>query len=349
LRRFRFGALLLALAWMLSADIASARIVTDSAGRKVEIPDRVERILAAGPPASVLVHVLAPEKLLGWNRRPSPAEAEFLTPALRKLPVIGRLTGRGGTANLEAIMAAKPDVIVDFGSVTATYISLADRVQQQTGIPYLLIDGRFKNTIAAIRLFGDIAGVRERAEEIARYGEEVLHKADQAAQAVPTAQRPRVYLARGANGLETGSQGSINAEIIERAGGINVANPGLGQGNLYRASLEQLLMWNPDTIVTADRTFFETVRTLPGWSQIEAVRRNRIYLSPSLPYGWIDAPPSINRFAGLKWLSAIFFPQARMTDDSEIARRFYRLFYRIELNDATLALLFGHTGSPSAQ
>jgi iron complex transport system substrate-binding protein len=78
------------------------------------------------------------------------------------------------------------------------------------------------------------------------------------------------------------------------------------------------------------------------------VRRDRIYLSPSLPYGWIDAPPSINRFVGLEWLSAIFFPQARMADDAEIARRFYRLFYRVELNDAALALLFGRTGSPSA-
>ena len=40
---------------------------------------------------------------------------------------------------------------------------------------------------------------------------------------VPQDQRPRVYLARGPDGLETGLQGSINTEIIERVGAINVA------------------------------------------------------------------------------------------------------------------------------
>lgn len=333
--------------WVLGIDAAASRVITDSAGREVQIPERVERILAAGPPASVLVYVLAPEKLLGWNRRPSPAEAEFLTPAARKLPEIGRLTGRGGTANLEAIIAAKPDLIVDFGSVADTYISLANRIQEQTGIPYILIDGRFANTISAIRLFGDIAGVSERAEQIARYGEEVLKRIDQKVRSVPAEKRPRVYLARGANGLETGSKGSINTEIIERAGGVNVADPSLGQGGLYNASLEQLLLWNPDTIITIDQKFFESVRTLPGWSEVEAVQRNRVYLSPALPYGWIDAPPSINRFVGLEWLSSIFFPENHASDNDEIVRRFYRLFYQVEPNKNALSLLFGPTRSLS--
>lgn len=322
-------------------ETASARIVVDSAGRRIEIPDRIERIVAAGPPASVLVYVLAPEKLVGWNRKPSPAEAAFLAPAAARLPEIGRITGRGGTANLEVILAAKPDLIVDFGSIANTYVSLADRVQEQTGIPYILIDGRFDNTVAAIRMFGDIAGVRERAEQIAAYAENVLREAAHAAQAVPPDKRPRVYLARRPNGLETGGRGSINTEIIERAGGINVADAALGEGGLYDASLEQLLAWNPDTIITVDRKFFETVRTLPGWSQIEAVRRNRVFLSPALPYGWIDFPPSVNRFIGLEWLSGLFFPQDRQSDLAETAAGFYRLFYQVEIDAAAREPLLG--------
>jgi iron complex transport system substrate-binding protein len=86
----------------------------------VQVPDRVERVLAAGPPASVLVVILAPEKLVGWNLKPRESELAFLPPVVRNLPEIGRLTGRGGTANLEVVMAAKPDVILDFGSVNDT-------------------------------------------------------------------------------------------------------------------------------------------------------------------------------------------------------------------------------------
>lgn len=337
------AALLLLAACAVQTEAQTGRVIVDSSGRKVAIPDRVERIMAAGPPASVLAVVLAPEKLVGWNRRPSPDETAFLPPAARNLPEIGRLTGRGGTANLEVILAAKPDLIVDFGSVTNTYISLANRVQEQTGIPYILIDGRFDNSVAAIRLFGEIAGVSERAEEIARHAEDILARVDRQVRAVPAEKRPRVYLARGANGLETGSKGSINTEIIERAGGVNVAAAGLGQGGLYNASLEQVLAWNPDTIITLDKRFFDTVRSLPGWSEVEAVRRNRIFLSPSLPYGWIDAPPSINRFIGLEWLISLFFPDSGQPDMKATTRQFYRLFYQVELNDDTMQRLLGTT------
>ena len=45
----------------------SRREFVDSAGRKVAIPARIERIYAAGPPASILVFAVAPEKLLGWT------------------------------------------------------------------------------------------------------------------------------------------------------------------------------------------------------------------------------------------------------------------------------------------
>ena len=40
--------------------------VTDSAGRAVSLPDRVGRVMAAGPNAAIVLYVLAPEKMIGW-------------------------------------------------------------------------------------------------------------------------------------------------------------------------------------------------------------------------------------------------------------------------------------------
>ena len=57
------------------------------------------------------------------------------------MPEVGRLTGRDNTANVEAVLAQRPDLILDYGSVGTTYVSLADRVQAQTGLPDLLLDG----------------------------------------------------------------------------------------------------------------------------------------------------------------------------------------------------------------
>ena len=52
------------------ATAAVAREIIDSAGRKVEVPDRIERVMAAGPPASILLYMLAPEKMIGWSLKP---------------------------------------------------------------------------------------------------------------------------------------------------------------------------------------------------------------------------------------------------------------------------------------
>lgn len=303
------------------------------------MPDRVARVMAAGPPASVLVYALAPEKMVGWIVKPSAEELPYLAPSVRDLPETGRITGRGGSANLELVLAAKPDIIVDFGSVSETYVSLADRVQSQTGIPYVLIDGRFANTAAALRLIGDIIGAGGRAETLAQYCDKVLGEIDRVIASVPPGERPRAYLARGPRGLESGGRGSITTEILERAGAVNVVDLSNERGSLVNVSLEQVLAWNPDTVITLDRGFFDTVRAAPGWQPLDAVRRDRVYLSPRLPYGWIDAPPSLNRLIGLQWLARLLLPGRLPDDIRDVARDFYRLFYQVELTDAQLDTL----------
>ena len=120
----RAVAFLAALVGLLVASIgpALARSITDSAGRVVEIPDTVARVHAAGPPASVLLYVIAPQKMIGWLRAPRDAQKPFLLPEARMLPAIGRLTNR---ADLERLAGPKPDLIIDFGAVNDNYRSLA--------------------------------------------------------------------------------------------------------------------------------------------------------------------------------------------------------------------------------
>jgi iron complex transport system substrate-binding protein len=339
--RFALRAGLLGLATVLVSWMAAAqaRVVVDSAGRSVDVPDHVARVQAAGPPATVLLYMLAPEKLIGWVRKPRAAELPFLNPIVRNLPEIGRLTGRGDTANLEVVMRAKPDVIIDFGTISPTYVSLADRVQAQTGIPYLLIDGRFSNTVAALRLVGNILGVDERGQQLAGKAEEILSEVARTVAPLTPDQRPRVYLAREATGLQTGNRGSINTEIIEQAGGINVVEGGREGGGLVNVSLEQVIVWNPDTIITVDANFYMSVATDAAWSGVAAIKAKRVYLSPSLPYGWIDEPPSVNRLLGLQWLVRLFYPQRFRDDLQPVTRDFYELFYQVDLSAAQLEQL----------
>src|SRR5215510_16181748 len=142
------------LATLAASRARAAGTVQDAAGRSIAVPDRVERVFPAGPPAAIMLYTLAPELLLGWPRANRSDEREFLLPDIGGRPEVGRITGRGNTANLEVVLALKPDLILDIGSVNATYVSLADRVQQQTGIPYALLDGRFEGIPLSYRTLG---------------------------------------------------------------------------------------------------------------------------------------------------------------------------------------------------
>jgi iron complex transport system substrate-binding protein len=275
--------------------------------------------------------------MIGWPRAPHPEELPYIAPAYRDLPEVDWLTGRGDSVNLEVLLQSKPDLVFDFGSVRDTYVSLAERVQAETGIPYILIDGTFANTPNAVRLLGGVLGVEERAERIAAYVEATLAEIDATLAKVPQEERPPVYLARGPSGLEIGLQGSINTEIIERVGGVNVAyDPSGARRGIVQVPIEQIVVWNPDTVITWDPNFYEGVWKDFYWQGVDAVAAGRVYLSPTAPFGWIDRPPSLNRMIGVKWLAGLFYPNEVKQDLREETRSFYDLFYHVDLTDAEL-------------
>ncbi|MCL2713440.1 MAG: iron ABC transporter substrate-binding protein [Alphaproteobacteria bacterium] len=332
----RLELVLLVVATVGFAMPASGRMVVDSAGRHVDVPENITRVYAAGPPADIFLYVMAPERMLGWVRPPRDEDKPFLLPIVRELPRLGRLTGRGDTMNIERLIAMKPDIIVDFGSMNETYRSLADRVQAQTGIPYVLIDGSFPATPGSLRLFADILKVPERGEALARTAEQIFTRVDRVIASVPAASRPRVYFARGSDGFQTGARGSINTEIIERVGAVNVVEGFLKEGGMARVSAEQVINWAPDTIVTIDTEARRAVLENPEWKPVPAVQNRRVLLPPSRPFGSVDSPPSVSRLIGLPILISAFYDGEARADLRAEMRSFYKLFYQIDVSDADL-------------
>jgi iron complex transport system substrate-binding protein len=311
---------------LLAPDRAHAATVMDSSGRSVPVPARAERVFPAGPPAAIMLYTLAPDLLLGWPRANRPEECVYMLPDICARPELGRITGRGNTANLETVLALKPDLILDVGSTRATFVSLAARVQDQTGIPYALLDGRFVALSTAYQKLGQLIGRQAETEALAGYTHRTLTAITERIANITTDQRPRVYYARGARGLVTGLGGSINVETIELIG-RNVA--GGAPGGLANVSIEQVLLWNPDVIVTIDQEFAAAVRNDPTWASVRAVRDNQVHLSPKMPFGWVDFPPGVNRLIGLWWLAKILYPERFPEDLRMLTRDFYSRFYHV--------------------
>ena len=333
---------LAALAALLPLAAPAARDFVDDAGRRVSLPDKVERVYAAGPPASALVFAIAPDKLLGWTRAVRANEKEWVPRKYADLPELGRLTGRGNTANVEVVLKARPDLIVDVGSTAATFASLADRVQQQTGIPYVLLDGRLETTPEQIEKLAGILGDEAKGRELAAYWRSKVDPLKARIATVPADKRPSVYYARGPQGLYTGLGGSINVEMIEFVGARNVA--GGERGGLAQVGFEQVVLWDPPVVVTNDPNFMREVWKAPVWQGVTAVRRKRVYLSPHLPFGWFDYPPGANRLVGLLWLAEILYPDHFRHDFPKEIAAFYKLFYHQEPTAAQVAGLLAEPG-----
>jgi iron complex transport system substrate-binding protein len=281
--------LILAMVW---SGLASAAEVVDAAGRTVHLPDRLTRIVPAGPPAAVLLEAVAPDLMAGW---PSPLSGDaraLLSPEAAKLPQIPRVTGRSDVFG--AIKALKPDLILDYGTVSPRYADIAQATQQRTGIPTLLLDGALPKIPDVLRTLGIILHREDRAETLARFAEALL--------GLPTpGAHLRALYARGMDGLLVAAPDTDVTEVFTRLGWQVLAPE--GQGTFRPASIEAIRNLDPDILIFSDPAMRQTLQDSAAWKTVRAVREGHALVAPSLPFGWVEEPPSINRLIGLAWLS----------------------------------------------
>ncbi|HEY1411337.1 MAG TPA: ABC transporter substrate-binding protein, partial [Rhodopila sp.] len=271
--------------------LAQAAEVTDATGRTVTIPDHIQHVLPAGPPAEALLAAIAPGQLIGVPEPLSDAAKTELPAAAANLPAAPRMTGHQD--NTAAIQALRPDLIIDYGTVSPRYKQLAEDTQRKTGIPTLLFDGALDQIPSVARTLGRILHQPERAEAVAQTAEAIL------ALPTPSAPHPSVLYARGADGLLVAAPNTDVTAVFTRLGWRVLAPE--GTGTFHKATIDQIRTLDPDIIILADPAAKALFKTAP-WSALRAVRDAHAYIAPSGPFGWIEQPPSINRLLGLAWL-----------------------------------------------
>lgn len=331
------------LALVLFAGQCRARDFVDAAGRRVVLPARAERVMAADPAAAVLVYVLAPDKLVGWTRPLSAAQRAFIPAKYAGLPVAGRLAGPHPTASAATVARLRPDLVIHWGRVDPAAVATADSVQQATGIPYIILHGTIQNTPALLRQVGAMLGVSDRAHKVSKAAEESIDSLRGLLLIEPAEKRPRVYYGRGPDGLVSGRLGSLVTEDVEEAGAVNVA-AALGAGGDARVTPAQLIAWDPQIVIAEHASFYEALRSDPQYRQLSAVRERRVYLAPAAPFGWIDNPDGINRIIGLDWVTTLFYPSDFQQSLRTTATDFYQRFYQVKLTDKQVSQLLRRAG-----
>jgi iron complex transport system substrate-binding protein len=323
---------------MLAAGPGRAAGFVDAAERYVVVPDRIGRVMTANPAADVLVFVLAPEKLLGWSAPLSPGQRAYLPAKFARLPIVGGVSRPVPAETVQIVTRMRPDLIVEAGPVSPEAAARAEQIQQQTGVPYIVLDNGIQTTPQTLRTIGAMLGAAERGNDLANYTDNAIDALRGRLLIAPADERPLVYYGRGPDGLETGLAGSQAMADIDQAGVINVAAR-LGRGELTRVTRDQIFAWNPAIIIAQQPSFYRSLQRSTTWHGLIAVANKRVYLAPGDPFGWIDDPPGVNRIIGLYWLTALFYPDQYQEDLRTNVRDFYDRFYRTKLSDRQLEAL----------
>lgn len=322
-------------------ETAETREITDMAGRKVTVPtaENIESVFSAGPVAAIFLYMVAPDKLLGWNYELNDVEKSIILDKYQDLPNFGM----GDAVNYEAVIAANPTIAINSGKINDTMVSDCDALSESLGIPVVAVDNELNNSAEAFRFMGELLGVEDHAEELAQYAEQVFTDIN-ALSDIPEEKKVSVYFGNGEDSLETAPRGSQHAQILDAINAVNVADLELGDGSRVQISAEQLLAWDPDVIVVngepkADKSgnsAAEDILSNPDYASLKAVQDQKVYGTPNAPFSWVDRPAGPNRLIGMRWFSALIYPEYIKCDINEEIYKFFDLFYHVDLSDEQL-------------
>ena len=308
------------------------RVITDSAGRQVEIPADIRRVAPSGSTAQMILMPIAYDLLAGLSSSPSTAQMPYFPEEVRYLPTFGQFYGSKANLNMESLIDARPQIIIDLGDAKDTIADDMDRIQKQTGIPTVFIEADLDDMAAAYRMLGDILNRAGTAEPLAQFIEKSVTMAQENSAKIPESQRLSVLFGTGSTGLACNAAGSVQADVIDLVGAVNAIIPEevSNRGGGTTVSLEEVYAVQPDVILLSTGGPYDTL-TQGEWAGLTAVQNGRYYEIPGLPYDWMSSPPSVNRVLGIWWLGNLLYPELYDYDMVQVAQEYYRLFWHYDL------------------
>lgn len=402
----------------LPAQGAALRKFTDSVGREVSLPAVLKKIAPSGPLAQIVLYTAVPDKLVGVARPFSKAAAGYIDKKVLELPEFGQFYGKNANLNMEALLKAAPNVIIDIGEKKKNINEDMDKLQEQLGIPCVFIEASLETLPQTYEklaeLFGesftaemsesllsekhekaeasdasdaatvsentekpaeakdqgekdqdseeakekeseeskdakdspDLAEILAKAKEtnhfyaLAVEAKTILDRAKAANEEIPEDKRVKVYWAMGDKGGNTNARESFHSQALQLLPVINVADiEANSKGGGSEVSMEQILNWDPDVILVDSPELMDFIQKDSSWQSLRAIKEERAYLVPSVPYGFLYNPPSVNRLMGLDWLGKLLYPEAKAYDFKieDQLKNFFQHFYHIELNEEQIA------------
>lgn len=242
-----------------------ANTIIDDRGQTITIPDVIERVVIAGTPlfTEIMIDLGAQDLLVGVTDSPdNPAEVADLPKVGPSFP----------SPNLELIIELEPDVV--FGAV----FDVRDQLEAAglTVITPVSFISSIEDLFLLIKGIGFVVDRdAEAASIINTISREVLFLESRVVQETP--RRAAFLFASADNPPFASGKGSLEGELLSRAGGLNVFSDIPG-GNVI--SFEAVLERDPEVIFTAPSQV-ENIVNNPLYEEVTAVRQGNVFGIPA--------------------------------------------------------------------
>jgi iron complex transport system substrate-binding protein len=300
------GMLVLGMAFQAPVQ-AETITVTDVAGREVAVNVPIKRAVLGEGRQLYIIAALDREnpagRIVGWRKDLIEADPATYQAYLAKFPEFADIPAFEGLEqsliDIETTIAQKPDIVF-LNLETKRAVEEAAYIEKlgALDIPVVYVDFRNNpevNTEPSIRLFGQLFGKQDRAEELIAFrAAEIAKVTDRLANVKP--ERPKVFIDRAAGFYEDccHSFGNSNfGAMVEMAGGDNIAKD-LIPGTFGQINAEQVIVSNPAHIIVTSAMWDvyvpggKWVPVGPGADQDQIVEKLKFY--PTRPaYLGIDA------------------------------------------------------------
>ncbi|MEQ8200335.1 MAG: ABC transporter substrate-binding protein [Syntrophomonadaceae bacterium] len=317
-----------------TGDKTATRVITDCAGSRVEVPLDPQRIACTCPEAGYALALYGKGDRIaattgGMQRDVLLTE---MYPRLKGLPV----PKKGGDINIEELIRINADLIF----VKADTIK-NEAVMEKLGlarIPVVVFEyAGIEEQCYAMQMMATIVGAEEEGQRYQQFYQDTMAMVQARVASIPDAQRVSVYHS-SQEATRTDSAGTLAADWTKAAGVKNVSvgqNLKFSDGDHY-ASLEQILLWDPDYILVNNPDVVGYIMEHEQWRPLQAVKNQRVLPLPVGISRWGHFN-SLETPLVVVWTAKTVYPELFAdVDIYPIIHEFYAQFFDWDLDQATM-------------
>lgn len=336
------------------------RIVVDDNGDKVEVPEKIERVVVTNilPLASaVAVYLNDGSRIVGMHPASYSAAKNGLLGELYP-EVLKADTGfiQGASLNIEALMALRPDVVL----VNAPDRRMIDMIRgaglAAFGISpskwhYDVIETHNRWMQSLAKLFPEAKGKGELIEKKSR---EIAKMVADRTKDLPREERARIlFIFRyDAKSLVTSGKNFFGHYWCDAVGGINVAEGITADNSNAVIGMEEVYGYDPDVIFITNFTaalpedIYGSKIGGDDWSPVKAVREKRVYKMPLGIYR--SYTPSADTPLTLLWMAKRVYPERfKDVDLTTEVKKYYQTVFGVSLTEKQISRMFSPEAAAS--